>query len=70
MWHKDGVYAVDFADVLDAEYVGQEDGETGEVKVKSLTLGKLQRQREEEMQVKHWVAAGSKDGRVSLWEVF
>ncbi|KAF1839345.1 WD40 repeat-like protein [Decorospora gaudefroyi] len=28
------------------------------------------RQREEKTMVKHWVAAGAKDGKVSLWEVF
>jgi hypothetical protein len=33
-------------------------------------LSKLQRQREEKMQVKHWVAAGAKDGKISLWELF
>ncbi|ORY16787.1 WD40-repeat-containing domain protein [Clohesyomyces aquaticus] len=33
-------------------------------------LGKMQRQREEQMQMKHWVVAGAKDGKVSLWEVY
>jgi hypothetical protein len=33
-------------------------------------LGKLQKQREETMQLKHWIVAGAKDGKVSLWEVF
>jgi hypothetical protein len=37
---------------------------------KETGLGKLQRQREEVMQCKHWVVAGAKDGKVSLWEVF
>lgn len=33
-------------------------------------LNRLQKQREMKMQMKHWVAAGAKDGKVSLWEVF
>ena len=33
-------------------------------------LSKLQKQREEQIQRKHWVVAGAKDGKVSLWEVF
>lgn len=33
-------------------------------------LGKLQKQRERDMQMKHWVVAGAKDGKVSLWNVF
>lgn len=62
-WHKEGVYAVDFAEVLGAGDVeGGDGGETG--------LGKVQRQREQAMQMKHWVVAGAKDGKVSLWEVF
>jgi hypothetical protein len=70
-WHKEGVYAVDFAQVLYAGDLWQEEGSTvGEVARKETGLGKLQRQREEVMQCKHWVVAGAKDGKVSLWEVF
>ncbi|KAK7188196.1 hypothetical protein DPSP01_014803 [Paraphaeosphaeria sporulosa] len=75
-WHKEGVYAVDFGVVL-----GQEDVEKSVEEQKALEegaevvrretgLAKLQRHREEAVQMKHWVAAGAKDGRVSLWEVF
>lgn len=73
-WHKEGVYAVDFAEVLEAEMLVKEDVEgdsrEGEVVKKETGLGKLRRQREEAMQCKHWVVAGAKDGKVSLWEVF
>ncbi|KAF1992854.1 WD40 repeat-like protein [Amniculicola lignicola CBS 123094] len=37
---------------------------------KVIGLGKLQQQREQQIQAKHWVVAGAKDGKVSLWEVF
>jgi WD40 repeat protein len=70
-WHKEGVYAVDFAQVLNAADLWQEEDSTGgEVVRKETGLGKLQKQREKLMQCKHWVVAGAKDGKVSLWEVF
>lgn len=74
-WHKEGVYAVAFADILDAGIVrrcpdGSRVEAEGVVTRKSNGLSKLQREREEKMQIKHWIAAGAKDGKVSLWEVF
>jgi WD40 repeat protein len=33
-------------------------------------LTKLQQQREWQTQMKHWVVAGAKDGKVSLWEIY
>lgn len=77
-WHKEGVYAVAFGEILEAEDLRHgagagagKDKEMIEDAAKTETgLSKLQRQREEKMQVKHWVAAGAKDGKVSLWEVF
>jgi WD40 repeat protein len=70
-WHKEGVYAIDFAQVLVAEDLKQAEEQDGEERALSRTgLEKLQRQREEQMQLKHWVVAGAKDGKVSLWEVF
>jgi hypothetical protein len=71
-WHKEGIYAVDFAEVLDASDLAGEDAQRGdgEVARKETGLGKLQKQREQAMQLKHWIVAGAKDGKVSLWEVF
>ncbi|KAF9739694.1 hypothetical protein PMIN06_004001 [Paraphaeosphaeria minitans] len=75
-WHKEGVYAVDFGVVLGQADVGKSAEEQkaldegAEVARRATGLAKLQRQREEAVQMKHWVAAGAKDGRVSLWEVF
>ena len=73
-WHKEGVYAVGFGEVLDGQDLRMEKEASnveGQGIVKRETgLGKLQRQREELMQLKHWVVAGAKDGKVSLWEVF
>jgi len=75
-WHKEGVYAVDFGQVLGSEDLAghtEENNAAGkgvEVAKRETGLAKLQRQREEAVQTKHWVAAGAKDGKVSLWEVF
>jgi WD40 repeat protein len=66
-WHKEGVYAVDFAQILTADQWRENDGD--ERKERETGLGKLQKQREEQMQVKRWVVGGAKDGKVSLWEV-
>ena len=65
-WHKEGVYAVWFGDVLCEGGRGEAEGEGK----KETGLQRLQRQREEAVQRRHWVVAGAKDGRVSLWEVF
>lgn len=74
-WHKEGVYAVGFGDIIDGEESekGVEqpaDGASQGVVRRETGLKKLQRQREEVVRSKHWAVAGAKDGRVSLWEVF
>lgn len=72
-WHKQGVYSVAFAAILDAAElrndVAEDMTESGVTK-RETGLSRLQKQREEKMQSKHWVVAGAKDGKVSLWEVF
>lgn len=80
-WHKEGCYAVAFADV---DALGAE-SKTSETEVenrgsvvddrvvvavnqaRSLTV---QQRREDKTRNTHWLAAGSKDGKVSLWDVF
>ncbi|KAF3052623.1 ASTRA complex subunit [Didymella keratinophila] len=75
-WHKEGVYAVAFGEILDAvdleHNVQDASGQDTNTEVirRETGLSKLQRQREEKMQIKHWIAAGAKDGKISLWEVF
>ena len=58
-WHKEGCYAVDFG--LVGQAVSMQNG-GDENTVSAL--------REERERARHWVAAGSKDGKVSLWDVF
>lgn len=84
-WHRVGVHAVAFGDILseeggDGEEVGEGDGAgagdrgaggvVGKTGAKETGLGRLQRMREREVQRTHWVVAGAKDGKLSLWNVF
>ena len=82
-WHNEGVYAAAFGEVLDDALVdlssetgeGAQSGEGRQASVlapgaRISSLNKLKKQREEQLQRKHWVAAGAKDGKVSIWEVF
>lgn len=87
-WHKEGCYAVGFADVGVAEggELKEENGdaqakevENDGVETSALVKSGTERQvgrttlrsrRENKSMAVHWIAAGSKDGKVSLWEVF
>jgi WD40 repeat protein len=63
-WHKAGCYATAFAEVLDMQSeVDDGDGATG----RELTVTQ---QRAQKTQSIHWLAAGSKDGKVSLWDIY
>ncbi|PYH83775.1 WD40 repeat-like protein [Aspergillus uvarum CBS 121591] len=82
-WHKEGCYAVAFAGVGSgtqgngAEVVGEGEGEgEGERTLTGLD-GKggglsavHQRLRNQKVQNTHWLAAGSKDGKISLWDIY
>ncbi|ROT41901.1 WD40 repeat-like protein [Sodiomyces alkalinus F11] len=76
-WHQVGCYAVAFANILSSsassaplpgasaekEGPGQDVGpRTGELSVKD--------RRIQHAKTAHWLAAGSKDGKISLWDVF
>lgn len=77
-WHKEGVYAAAFGAILnDTDIDVGKETQAGDEKAITLEfsgaptgLSKLQKQREVQIQSKHWVVAGAKDGKVSLWEVF
>ncbi|KAK7538231.1 WD40-repeat-containing domain protein [Phyllosticta citribraziliensis] len=61
-WHAEGCYAVGFGDVLDGDETDDGGGQGA--------LAHVRRRREERVAGVHWVAAGSKDGKVSLWDVY
>ncbi|KAF2721546.1 WD40 repeat-like protein [Polychaeton citri CBS 116435] len=65
-WHKEGCYAVAFADILHPD--GHDQGDAvGAVTKRQLTVAQ---QREEKTRMTHWIAVGSKDGKVSLWDIY
>ncbi|KAK6441007.1 Astra associated protein 1 Asa1 [Oleoguttula sp. CCFEE 5521] len=72
-WHKEGCYAVAFADVLeDAGHIEANNvsaGQANEVELTSRATTVSQR-READSAKTHWLAAGSKDGKVSLWNIY
>ena len=69
-WHKEGCYSVAFADVILAEEEagGVEGNEIVGVE-KSGALSVME-ERQRKAVLTHWLAAGSKDGKVSLWEIY
>ena len=64
-WHKEGCYATAFADILDAQSETSDDD--GTVARRERTVAQ---QRAFKSQSTHWLAAGSKDGKVSLWDIY
>ena len=65
-WHKEGCYAVAFADVHDAA----EEGDKGSELVKKMGTMSVKEERLWKAKTGHWVAVGSKDGKVSLWDIY
>lgn len=80
-WHKEGVYAVRFAEVLDGEKEtkeGEKVGESGEggkggkggEMVKKMGTMTVAEKRIKQATQTHWIAVGGKDGKVSLWDIY
>jgi WD40 repeat protein len=66
-WHKEGCYAAAFAEVLDGGAVDVDDSKDSTGRGQALTVSQ---QRLARSKATHWLAAGSKDGRVSLWDIY
>lgn len=64
-WHKEGCYATAFAEILDESSRTSNDDST--VARRELTVAQ---QRAFKSQSTNWLAAGSKDGKVSLWDIY
>lgn len=76
-WHKTGCYATAFAqiDVSTTSHVkGEFDDETLDNEMRETRVVKqgpsVQQKRDEKAQTAHWLAAGSKDGKISLWDIY
>lgn len=80
-WHKDGCYAVTFGEVLDtsrpgpqtagaASHDSQDEDVQPAAEQRDYSLAKVQQQRNQKAMQTHWLAAGSKDGKISLWDIY
>lgn len=76
-WHKLGCYATNFAavqsadtDVLTKDLDNEGPDGTRELVVSNSTVNTVQQRRHEKAQTIHWLAVGSKDGKVSLWDIY
>ena len=84
-WHKEGCYATAFATVdpviaRPSSSSSDENPHTQNVvngnfardvtKQRSSAVSTVQQRREEKARTTHWLAAGSKDGKVSLWNIY
>ncbi|KAI7475540.1 WD40 repeat-like protein [Hortaea werneckii] len=66
-WHKEGCYALAFAATdLDEDRGNEQKPDTGLVK-RALTVSE---QRTSAAKSTHWLAVGSKDGKISLWDIY
>lgn len=83
-WHQDGCYAAAFAEIS-TDYTNANstlpavDSRQDEVQHENSqitrrdgdsSLVEVQRQRNQKTQKTHWLAAGSKDGKISLWDIY
>ena len=67
-WHTDGCYAVAFAEVMQTENGNDPSTDSDRSMIKrNLTVSE---QRTAKAKSTHWLAAGSKDGKVSLWGIY
>lgn len=70
-WHKEGCYALAFANMGVRNEHGSPPGEKAVVSSNAIKRElTVSEQRTARAKLTHWVAAGSKDGKISLWDIF
>jgi len=73
-WHKEGCYAVAFAEIVDSpsEQTAETEASTSAevATMKSELYKTVEQARNEKTRTTHWLAAGAKDGKVSLWDIY
>jgi WD40 repeat protein len=70
-WHKEGCYSLAFADVQEgsAEAENAEDEKASPL-VKGSNEMTVKQERLWKAKTTHWLAVGSKDAKVSLWDIY
>ena len=75
-WHKVGCYATAMAAVetiiqaLPDKDLENRPEMSKEISQVSSSTGTVQQRRDQRAQTTHWLAAGAKDGKVSLWDIY
>ncbi|KAI9827166.1 MAG: hypothetical protein M1832_005302 [Thelocarpon impressellum] len=69
-WHSQGCYCTAFAEIQGAAPAEAERGGELVVREQGPVASVMERRRGETARLTHWLAAGSKDGNVSLWDIY
>jgi len=71
-WHTDGCYAIAFATIHVDDEVKQSTppGQSREIGLRGTALDVIKHGRTMKAQQTHWLAAGAKDGKISLWDIY
>lgn len=69
-WHKEGCYSTAFADISPIGNDATPDHDNTTQTVATSALEVIKRQRTAKAQRTHWLAAGGKDGKISLWDIY
>lgn len=83
-WHKEGCYTVAFGEVnppapqsashnVEAEHLSGERSnqeQTSQEAAPQRSIATVHQQRFQKIQQTHWLVAGSKDGKISLWDIY
>ena len=74
-WHKVGCYATSFANinppaVHQQPVLSKENENSITPSEENSALSTIQQRRDDKARSTHWLAAGAKDGKVSLWDIY
>lgn len=69
-WHKVGCYETAFAAIEQAADRDDAENNAQAVNEPSSVVSTVQQRRDQRVQGTHWLAAGAKDGKVSLWDIY
>ncbi|KAL8946376.1 MAG: hypothetical protein Q9222_007217 [Ikaeria aurantiellina] len=81
-WHKVGCYTTAFAEIRNCDIVKteedvcvkqEEEDEDHDDQITTrqmLPVATVQQRRDAKAQTTHWLAVGSKDGKISLWDIY
>jgi len=66
-WHQEGCYAVAFAEIL---HTATPESVEMDKLTETNAMTRLNKERDAKVHNTHWLVAGSKDGKISLWDIY